>query len=283
MQERINGVNLPSGVLAGLEPLTSPTGEIYRYTVESKLRSPRELRDLNNWVIMPRLKQVSGVSDVSPFGGENYQFQVLIDPDKLAQYNLSLKSVTDALSANNVNSGGSVIVRGQQSFVVRGLGAIHSVEDLETIVITQKNGTPVFVKDISRCEMGVLERKGILGKNDNDDAVSGITLMLRGANPSKVLEGIHKKVGELNTRILPPDVKVVPYLDRAELVDTTLHTVTTTLLEGMALVVLVMILFLGNLRGALLVSPDHSFLAALRFRHDALDPYSGQSSVIGRD
>jgi len=252
--ERINGVPLPPGVQTGLDSVTPPTGEIYRYTVESRLRSPRELRDLNNWVVMPRIKQVPGVVDINPFGGENYQFQVFIDPYKLAQYNLTLANVESAISANNVNSGGSVIVRGQQSFVVRGLGAITKVEDLENIVITQKAGTPIFVRDIGHAEMGVFERQGILGKDNDDDAVSGITLLLRSKNPSKVLDGIHKKVVELNTRVLPPDVKVVPYLDRTELVNVTLHTVCRTLIEGMGLVVLLLILFLGSVRGALLVA-----------------------------
>jgi cobalt-zinc-cadmium resistance protein CzcA len=252
--ERVNNVTLPAGVQAGLDSVTSPIGEIYRYTVQSRLRTPRELRDLNNWVIMPRIKQVPGVVDIDPFGGENYQFQVFVDPFKLAQYNLTLKNVTDAITANNINSGGSIITRGQQSFVVRGLGAITKVEDLDNIVITQKGGAAVFLKDIGHAEMGVLQRQGILGLDNNDDAVSGITLLLRGANPSKVLEGIHKKVDELNTKVLPPDVKVVPYLDRTELVHTTLHTVSRTLLEGMGLVTLVLILFLGSLRGSVLVA-----------------------------
>lgn len=254
VQERVNGVTLPPGVQAGLDSITAPTGEIYRYTVESKLRSPRDLRDLNNWVVIPRLKEVPGVIGVDPFGGENYQFQVLVDPSKLAQYNLTLKNVTDAITANNVNSGGSVIVRGEQSLVVRGLGAITKVEDLQDIVVTQKGGTPIFVKDIGRAGMGVIERLGVLGKDDNDDAVSGIVQLLRGKNPSQVLEGVHRQVEELNTKLLPPDVKVVPYLDRTDLVDTTLRTVSRTLLEGMGLVVLVLILFLGSVRGAVLVA-----------------------------
>ncbi|MGH7968711.1 MAG: efflux RND transporter permease subunit, partial [Limisphaerales bacterium] len=254
VQERINNVTLPPGVQAGLDSITAPTGEIYRYTVESKLRGPRELRDLNNWVVIPRLKEVPGVIGIDPFGGENYQFQVLVDPSKLTQYNLTLKNVTDAITANNVNSGGSVIVRGEQSLVVRGLGAITKVEDLGDIVITQKGGTPIFVKDIGRAEMGVLQRQGILGKDGNDDAVSGIVQLLRGKNPSQVLDGVHRKVDELNTKLLPPDVKVVPYLDRTELVNTTLRTVSRTLLEGMALVVVVLILFLGSVRGATLVA-----------------------------
>jgi len=252
--ERVNNVTLPPGVQAGLDSITPPTGEIYRYTVESRLRSSRELRDLNNWVVIPRLKEVPGVIGIDPFGGENYQFQVLVDPAKLAQYNLTLKNVTDAIAANNVNSGGSVMVRGEQSLVVRGLGAITKVEDLADIVITQKGGTPIFMKDVGRAEMGVLERKGILGKDDDNDAVSGIVQLLRGKNPSRVLDGVHRKVGELNARILPPDVKVVPYLDRTDLVNTTLHTISRTLLEGMALVVIVLVLFLGSVRGAVLVA-----------------------------
>ncbi len=254
IQERVNSVTLPPGVQSGMDSITPPTGEIYRYTVDSKLRSPRELRDLNNWVVIPRLIQVPGVIGVDPFGGENYQFQVFVDPNKLAQYNLALASVESAISANNINSGGSVIVRGEQSLVVRGMGAITKVEDLENIVITQKNGTPIFVKDIGHAEMGVLARQGILGKDDNDDGVSGIVQLLRGKNPSQVLEGVHRKVEELNTKLLPLDVKVVPYLDRTELVHTTLHTVSRTLLEGMTLVVLVLVLFLGSVRSAALVA-----------------------------
>ena len=252
--DQINNVTLPQGVQAGLDAPTSPIGEIYRYTVQSHLRSPRELRDLNNWVVMPRLKQVPGVIDVNPFGGENLQFQVFVDPNKLAQYNLSLAQVENALTANNINSGGSLIVRGEQGFVVRGLGAIGKVEDLDNIVVMQKAGTAIFIKDVGHAEMGVLQRQGILGLDNNDDAVSGITLLLLGANPSKVLDGIHHKVQELNAKVLPPDVKIVPYLDRTELVHTTLHTVTKTLLEGMGLVVLVLMLFLGSLRAAGLVA-----------------------------
>jgi cobalt-zinc-cadmium resistance protein CzcA len=265
IQERIGNVTLPPGVQAGLDAVTSPTGEIYRYTVESHLRSPRALRDLENWVVIPRLKQVPGVVDVNPFGGENYQFQVYVDPDKLVKYGLALHQVTDAIAANNVNAGGSLIVRGQQSIVVRGLGAITKLSDLETIVLAQKAGTPVFVRDIGHVELGALERQGILGKDDNDDAVSGITLLLRGANPSRVLAGIHQKVRELNTKVLPPDVKVVPYLDRTALVQTTLHTVSRTLIEGMVLVVLVLIFFLGSLRGALLVALTIPFALLFAF------------------
>jgi cobalt-zinc-cadmium resistance protein CzcA len=252
--ERVNNVTLPANIQAGLGPLTSANGEIYRYTLQSRLRSPRELRDINNWVVFPAFKQVPGVVDVAPFGGENYQYQVIVDPDKLTKYGLFVPNVINAISSNNINAGGGKMNRGDQAFVVRGLGAITNMKDMGNIVISQKNGTPVFVRDIGEVVQGAIPRQGILGFNQNSDAVSGIVDMLRGSNPSRVLVGLHKKVEELNTRILPRDVKIVPYLDRTELVNTTLERVSRTLLEGITLVVIVLILFLGNVRGALIVA-----------------------------
>lgn len=252
--ERVNNVTLPPNIQAGLDPLTSANGEIYRYTLQSKLRSPRELRDLNNWVVFPAFKQVPGVVDVDPFGGENYQYQVIVDPDKLAKYGLFVPDVVNAITSNNTNAGGGKMNRGEQAFVVRGLGAITSMQDIGNIVIAQKKGIPTFVRDVGEVVQGAIPRQGILGFNENSDAVSGIVDMLRGANPSRVLVGVHKKVEELNTKILPKDVKIVPYLDRTELVNTTLERVSRTLLEGITLVVIVLILFLGNVRGALIVA-----------------------------
>jgi heavy metal efflux system protein len=254
VQERVNNVTLPSNVQASLNALTSANGEIYRYTLQSRLRSPRELRDLNNWVVFPALKQVPGVVDVDPFGGENYQYQVIVDPDKLTKYGLFIPNVVSAVISNNTNAGGGKMNRGEQAFVVRGLGAITNMKDIGNVVISQKNGTPVFVRDIGEVVQGAIPRQGILGLNQNGDAVSGIVDLLRGSNPSRVLDGIHKKVEELNSRILPRDVKIVPYLDRTELVNTTLERVTRTLLEGITLVVLVLLFFLGNVRGALIVA-----------------------------
>ncbi len=269
IEERISKVDLPPGVAPVLDPLTSAIGEIYRYTLESKLRDQRDLRELQEWVVIPQLKQISGVVDVSNFGGEATQFQVFLDPVKLAKYNLSLKQVTDAIQANNANAGGSIMVHGQQGLVVRGLGLVKSPEELGLVIVTQKNGTPVLIEDVGHVQMGVLERKGILGKDDNDDAVSGIVLMLRGENPSRVLEVVHKKVEELNHAILPKDVKIVPYLDRTTLVRTTVNTVGRTLLEGMCLVIIMLILFLGSLRGAMLVALTipMSLLSAFTLMH----------------
>jgi cobalt-zinc-cadmium resistance protein CzcA len=254
IQERISGVDLPPGATPGLDPLTSPIGEIYRYTLQSNFRDERELRELQQWVVIPRLKQASGVADVTNFGGETTQFQLLVDPAKLAQYNVSLTQIVNAIQANNANSGGSIVVRGEQGYVVRGIGLVRSLQDLGNIVILAKNGTPVFLKNLGALQFGALERRGILGKDSNPDSVSGIVLLLKGMNPSQVLEGIHIQVNALNNGVLPPDVKLVPYLDRTQLVHTTVHRVSQTLLEGIGLVVLVLILFLGSTRGALMVA-----------------------------
>ena len=208
--ERIAGVSLPPDANPGLDPLTSPIGEIYRYTLESTFRDQRELKELQQWVVIPRLKQAAGVADITNFGGETTQFPLIVDPAKLAQYNVSLQQVIASIQANNANAGGSIVVRGEQGYVVRGIGLIRSLQDLGNIVILAKNGTPVFVKNLGVLQLGALERRGILGKDKNRDGVSGIVLLLRGQNPSQVLEGVHTQVNALNNGILPPDTKVVP-------------------------------------------------------------------------
>jgi heavy metal efflux system protein len=254
IQERVNGVDLPPGANPGLDPLSSPIGEIYRYVLESNTRDQRELKELQEWVVIPKLKQVFGVADITNFGGETTQFQLLLDPSRLSQYRLTLHQVIGAVQTNNANAGGSIMVRGDQGYVVRGLGLVRSLEDLGNIVVSQKAGTPVFLRNLGQLRLGALERQGILGKNGNPDGVSGIVLLLRGENPSVVLDGIHEKVAQLNHGGLPSDVKVVPYLDRTALVHTTLHTVSHTLIEGMCLVVFVLFLFLQSMRGALIVA-----------------------------
>ncbi len=254
IRERLQQVELPPGASAELDPLTSPIGEIYRYTLESPSRSQRELRELQRWLVIPTLKQVLGVAEVTNFGGETTQFQVVLDPPRLVQYDLSLKEVTEAIKNNNTNAGGSVLVRGDQAFVVRGIGLIRTLEDLGNIVVTERKGTPVFLRSLGTLQLGALQRNGILGKDDNPDGVSGIVLLLRGQNPSRVLDGIHERVRVLNNGLLPADTKVVPYLDRTDLVKTTLRTVTHTMLEGIGLVIIVLILFLGSPRSALIVA-----------------------------
>ncbi len=254
IRERLSGVDLPEGAHPDLDPLTSPIGEIYRYTLTSPTRSQRELKELQQWVVIPTLKQVFGVADVTNFGGETTQFQLALDPAKLAQYNLSLPQVVDAVKQNNANAGGSILIRGDQAAVVRGIGLVRSLDDLGNIVVTQNKGTPVFLKNLGTLQLGALARSGVLGKDDNPDTVSGIVLLLRGVNPSEVLDGIHEKVELLHHGVLPPDVKLIPYLDRTDLVDTTLHTVSHTLLEGVGLVLIVLVAFLGSTRSALIVA-----------------------------
>ncbi len=258
IQERLNDVQLPYGAQPGLDPLTSPIGEVYRYIIESNNHDLREITDLQNWTIIPRIKQVAGVADVTNFGGITTQYQIELDPRKLEEYKLSLTDVQTAINNNNANAGGSVLTRGDLGYVVRGIGLVKSLDGLGNVVVKSVNGVPVFLKDVGTLKLGNLERKGILGYTDRrvnySEGDEGIVLLLKGQNPSKVLEGVHQAVEDLNNNILPPGVKIRPYMDRTNLVETTLHTVSHTLLEGMTLVIIVLIVFLGNWRGALLVA-----------------------------
>lgn len=258
IQERLTDVSLPFGAVPGLDPLTSPTGEIYRYIIESKNYDLRKLTDLQSWTIIPRIKQVQGVADVSNFGGITTQYQVEIDPARLAQFHVSLADVQIAINSNNTNAGGSILNRGEQGYVVRGIGLVKDLQALGDVVVKSVSGVPVFVKDLGELKYGTLERKGVLGYTDRKvnyaDGIEGIVVMLKGQNPSVVLAGIHKAVADLNNGVLPEGVTIRAYLDRTNLVNTTLDTVSHTLLEGMALVILVLIVFLGNWRGALIVA-----------------------------
>ncbi len=258
VQERLVDVELPYDAVPGLNPLTSPTGEIFRYVLESDQLDIRELTDMHKWVVIPRLKQVTGVADVSNFGGITTQYQIEVNPHKMEQYNVTLGDITEKIEKNNVNAGGSMLSRGDLSYVIRGIGLVKDLKDLGRIVIKTENGVPVYLDDLGTLKYGSLERKGVLGfydgVRDYSDGVEGIVQMLRGENPSQVLEGVHQAVDELNNETLPKGTRLHVFMDRTNLVDTTLHTVSHTLFEGMVLVVLVLILFLGSWRGALLVA-----------------------------
>lgn len=258
IQARLSEVELPYGAVPELNPLTSPTGEIYRYILESDNRTLRELTDLHKWVIIPRLKQVVGVADVSNFGGITTQFQIELDPYKMEQYGVSLDEVSEKIEANNMSAGGSMLSHGDLSYVIRGIGLISGLEDLGRIVVKSENGVPVYLSDLGAVKYGNLERKGVFGFTDRHtditDGVEGIVQMLRYQNPSEVLEGVKAAVDELNGGVLPEGVRIRQFMDRTELVDTTLHTVSHTLLEGMLLVLAVLIVFLGSWRGAVLVA-----------------------------
>jgi len=275
LKERIEEVELPYGARAELEPYTSPTGEIYRYTLESNIHSLRELSELQQWIVIPRLKSVPSVVDVTNFGGLTTQFLLELDPAKLLHYDVSLTEVIEALENNNISAGGSVMDRGDLSYVIRGTGLLTSLEDMGHVVLkTNENGTPIVLSDLGELRLGHMERRGILGKDENPDTIEGIVLLLKDANPSQALTGIHAAIKELNNGLLPPQVKLVPYLDRSTLINTTQQTVGKTLAEGLIVVILVLLLFLGNMRAALIVALTipTSLLLAFVFMHHAQIP-----------
>jgi cobalt-zinc-cadmium resistance protein CzcA len=263
--ERLSQVSLPPGVVPQMGTDWSPVGQIYFYTLQSS--NPEydvmNLKSLETWVVEKNLKSVPGVVDVNPFGGPTREYQVRLDPDKLVDYGLSLSQVEQQLAANNANAGGSFIQEGLQQINVREVGLVRNIQDIENTVITTKTGTPLRVKDIAEVTQGPEIRLGQFGRAirrqdkkilDDDDVVSGIVAMQKGADAQPTLEGIHQEVKELNDRILPPGVKIVPFIDRSDLLHFTTHTVLHNLTEGIVLVVIILFLFLGNARGALIVA-----------------------------
>ena len=260
VNERLVGLDLPYGAVPELNPLTAPTGEIFRYIVESPDGSHdlRSLTDIHKWTIIPHLRQISGVADVSNYGGITTQYQIELSPERLMEYGISLSDITEKIEQNNLNAGGSVLSEGSLSYVIRGIGLIDDLEGLGNIVVKTVGGSPVYLKQLGELKYGNLERKGVLGFSDDereyDDAVEGIVQMLRGENPCEVLKSIHASIDELNNEILPPGVEVHPFLDRTDLVGETLRTVSHTLLIGMLLVIVVLMIYLGSFRGALLVA-----------------------------
>jgi cobalt-zinc-cadmium resistance protein CzcA len=263
--ERLSQVTLPTGVSGQMGTDWSPVGQIYFYTLQSTNPEydPMNLKTLETWVIEKNLKSVPGVPDTNPFGGPTREYQVRLDPDKLVSYGLSIGQVEQQLSLNNGNAGGSFIIAGLQQINVRAVGLVKDIQDIENTVIMTKAGTALKVKDIAVVTQGPEIRLGQFGQAihredgkiiDNDDVVSGIALLQKGDDAQPVLEGIHKKVQELNDQILPQGVKIVPFIDRSELLHFTTHTVLHNLTEGIILVVIILFLFLGNVRGAIIVA-----------------------------
>jgi len=263
--EKLSQVNLPNGLQPSLGADYSPVGQIYFYTLQST--NPdydvMELKSLQDWVIVKQLKSVPDVVDVSVFGGATREYQVQVDPNKLISYGLSIAQVETALSNNNVNAGGSFIERGEQAINVRAVGLVQTTEDIAAIVLKTQNGIPVRVRDVGTVRQGPKIRLGQLGKADHSklekviddpDVVSGIVLLRKGADGDNVLTALHEKVDFLNEHFLPPGVKIVPHLDRSDLVHLTTHTVLHNLTEGIILVSVILFIFLGNFRGALIVT-----------------------------
>jgi len=263
--ERIANVTLPSGLTPGLDPLSSPTGQILYYTLDSDTKNLRELSEIQQWTVIPALKQVPGVADVSNFGGLTTQYELELDPQQLMRFNLSLSAVTGAISANNANAGGSVLNRGELGYVIRGIGLIQTLDDLGNIVVTQHKGTPILIRDLGKLKLSNLERHGVVGMDERNDVVEGTVLLLRGENPSRVLDGVHAKITELNRQLQSDNVQIVPYLDRTTLVDSTIDKVGHTVFAGIGLVLIVLILFLGSARSALIVGITIPFAMVVAF------------------
>src|SRR5271169_1932499 len=268
--ERLSQVTLPPGVNPQMGTDWSPVGQIYFFTLHSTnpAYDPMELKSTEDWVVEKSFKSVPNIVDVSSFGGPTREYQVRVNPDKLVAYGLSLAQVEQQLTSNNVNAGGSFIQEGLQQINVRSVGLVDRAQDIERTVIVTKNGTPLRVKDIAVVSQGPKIRLGQFARAlhredgkivDNDDVVSGIVLLRKGATGEKALAAIHEKVKELNDHILPKGVQIVPFLDRSLLVHYTTHTVLHNLTEGMILVSVILLLFLGNVRGALIVAATIPF------------------------
>jgi cobalt-zinc-cadmium resistance protein CzcA len=252
--ERLGGLDLPSGVSPSMSPLAAPSGLVYRYVLQSSDRSPMELKTFEDWIVEPQYNSVPGVADDSGFGGGTMQYQVLLDPARIAAINLSVTQVEAALTANNANAGGGFYSQGGQFYYVRGDGRLATLEDIGNVVLAVHNGTPVLVKDVGRVVIGIAPRLGEFGYEQQDDAVEGVIVMLKGEKTQDVLARVQEKTRELNEHILPKDVKVHPFYDLSDLIEQTTRIVEGNLLRGMLLVVVVLIFFLFDFRAGLIVA-----------------------------
>jgi cobalt-zinc-cadmium resistance protein CzcA len=275
---RIGDLSLPSGVSPSVAPLSSPSGLIYRYVLQSPDRSPMELKTFEDWTVEPQYKSVPGVADDSGFGGGTMQYQVLLDPVRIAGVGLSVQQVETALTANNANAGGGFYSQGGQFYYVRGMGRLVTVEDIGNVVLAVHNGTPVLVKDVGRVVIGIAPRLGEFGYQKQDDAVEGVILLRTGEKTQDVLKRVEAKTKELNDELLPKDVKILPFYDRTDLIALTTQTVERNLLRGMLLVVVVLIFFLYDFRAGLIVAT--TIPLALLFAFVCLDLQNASANLL---
>ena len=251
---RLGDLSLPDGVKPSVSPLSSPSGLIYRYVLQSSDRSPMELKTLEDWVIEPQFRSVPGVADDSGFGGGSMQYQVLLDPAKIAGVGLTAQQVEAALAANNSNAGGGFYSQGGQFYYIRGIGRLQTLEDIGNVVLAVHNGSPVLVKDVGRVVIGIAPRLGEFGYEKQSDAVEGVISLRTGEKTQDVLKRVEAKTKELNEQILPRDVKIHPFYDRSDLIALTTHVVKENLVRGMLLVVVILIFFLYDVRAGLIVA-----------------------------
>ncbi len=267
--ERMSNATLPDGVTPGVSPLFSPSGLIYRYVVVSPDKTPQQLKTIEAWILERKYRSVPGVADDSGLGGTTMQYQVLLNPNRLFSLGVTVPQVFQQLGSNNSNAGGGFYSQGGQFYYIRGLGLVKTPEDIANIVVATNNGIPTYVRDVGKVEMGYAPRLGQFGYMDQDDAVEGVILMRVGEQAQVVLKRVEKMTKELNDHVLPPDVKIVPYYDRSELIEETTSTVGRNLIRGMILVLIVLGIFLLNVRAALIVSITIPF--ALMFAFICLD------------
>ncbi len=253
VNERLSSIDLPTGVQANVMPNATPVGEVMRYRLKGDGKTSTDLRTIQDWTVERALRQIPGVADVVGMGGYIKQYEVQPDMQKLRAYKLTLQDLQNAMGRGNANAGGSYVAQGTQQFAIRGLGLLHSPQDIGNIVVTARGNTPVLVKDVATVAIGAVPRLGTVGQDMDDDVVTGIIIMRKGENPSVVLKGIKDKVADLNDRVLPKGVQIVPFYDRTWLMGKTLTTVFKNLVEGALLVSLVLYLFLSNMRASLAV------------------------------
>jgi cobalt-zinc-cadmium resistance protein CzcA len=275
---RLPGIDLPAGVSPGVGPLSPPSGLVYRYVLQSTDRSPMELKTLQDWVVAPQYRSVPGVADDSGFGGGTMQYQVLLNPVKIAALGLSVTQIEASLAANNSNAGGGFYQQGGQFFYVRGLGRIKTPQDIGNIVLAVHAGTPVLVKDVATVKIGIAPRLGEFGYMNQDDAVEGVILGLTGSKTEDVLKRVEAKTQELNQAILPKDVRVHPYYDLTTLIDQTKGVVMHNLTVGLVLVVVVLVFFLYDIRAGLIVAV--TIPLALLFAFLCLDLKNASANLL---
>ncbi len=261
---RMQNIGLPEGADLSIEPPSGATGEIFRYILRSDL-PVREVSAINEWVVVRELLSVPGVATIATFGGEEKCYEIKVNPTELVNYDITPLEVFEAVANSNINVGGDVIQKGSQAYVVRGLGLLESVEDIENLLIDVKGSSPIRIKQVASVSVSSKPRLGQVGLNDDDDLVQGIVIMLRGQNPSDVIDNLKVRIAELNDRILPEDVRIEPLMDRTKLVNATVRTVSKNMLEGILLVAFIVFLFLFNWRSTLIVASviPLSFLFAI--------------------
>ncbi|MEI7676843.1 MAG: CusA/CzcA family heavy metal efflux RND transporter [Bacteroidales bacterium] len=254
VNNQLRNVALPDGVEPDVQPPYGPTGEIFRYTLKGDKRDSKDLLTLQTWVIDRQLRTIPGVADLTVFGGQQKVYEICIDPNRLTGYDITPMDVYDAVSKSNLNVGGDVIEKNGQAFVVRGVGLIKSKQDIENVIVSYANGNPVLVKHLAEVREGAMPRVGQAGLGKDDDVVEGVVVMRKGENAREVLARVKAKINELNTKILPSDVKMVTFYDRDNLMDFTTHTVMHNVLEGIILVTVIVFLFMANWRTTVIVS-----------------------------